>query len=196
MLPLFFRKNSFLTRHIWLSLSGFRYFSPPIGVLFSIPHGTNTLSVLRQYLELEIDASLHSNPISNGSYSRKNHTQTSKREYIYGLSPSTVLKFQIKFDLSPKSMSIHHISLILLKGFSLFCRFRSPLLNDIAYCFLFLRLLRCFNSAGSQSTRINTKKCTPKVPLGNLGFQRCILRPSLSQLTTTFIGNSSQAIPR
>ena len=68
--------------------------------------------------------------------------------------------------------------------------------NDIAYCFLFLHLLRCFNSVGSQSSRINMQSMLGS-PIRQSWVQKMYApRPSLSQLTTTFIGNSSQAIPQ
>ena len=69
--------------------------------------------------------------------------------------------------------------------------------NDIAYCFLFLHLLRCFNSVGSQSSTDQTyKKCLGS-PIRQSWDQRMSApTPSLSQLTTTFIGNSSPAIPQ
>ncbi len=68
--------------------------------------------------------------------------------------------------------------------------------NDIAYCFLFLHLLRCFSSVGSRSLRIILQKRIGS-PIRQSWVQRMYApRPSLSQLTTTLIGNSSQAIPQ
>ena len=64
-------------------------------------------------------------------------------------------------------------------------------------CFLFLHLLRCFSSVGSQSSRIIFQKRKIGSPIRQSWVQRmCAPRPSLSQLTTTLIGNSSQAIPQ
>ena len=95
-----------------------------------------------------------------------------------GLSPSTVLKFQINFNLKIKRLdnkSIHHISHNLQSGIQFVTNsFSLAVTNEIAYCFLFLHLLRCFNSVGSQSSRNDKIKCQ-EVPLGNLGFQRCML---------------------
>ena len=68
--------------------------------------------------------------------------------------------------------------------------------NDIAYCFLFLHLLRCFNSVGSQSYTDQHENMLGSPIRQSWVPKMYAPRPSLSQLTTTFIGNSSQAIPQ
>ena len=130
---------------------------------------------------------------------KKSYTKLQKN-ISTGLSPSTVLKFQIEFDLlnEAKSKSIHHISTQITKRDSVCSTSVSlAVTNDIAYCFLFLHLLRCFNSVGSQSSTDQTQKKCLGSPIRQSWVQKMYApRPSLSQLTTTFIGNSSQAIPQ
>ena len=128
----------------------------------------------------------------------ENITQT-LMEYIYGTITlyGSKIPNRIRFtQKSQKVKSTHHISTQITKRDSV-CSISVSLAvtNDIAYCFLFLHLLRCFNSVGSQSSRINTKVLGS--PIRQSWVQRMYApRPSLSQLTTTFIGNSSQAIPQ
>ena len=65
-------------------------------------------------------------------------------------------------------------------------------------CFLFLCLLRCFNSAGSRSHKGSiSKRRKWEVPLGNPGFKGCmLLAQAISLLAATLFGDSSQAIPQ
>ena len=128
-------------------------------------------------------------------------TRKNLQSYILtGLSPSTVWPFQVNFSLTkedPKSSPKHHISTYLTIRDSV-CptSFSLAVTNDIAYCFLFLHLLRCFNSVGSQSSTDQTQKCLGS-PIRQSWDQRMSApTPSLTQLTTTFIGNSSPAIPQ
>ena len=119
---------------------------------------------------------------------------------LTGLSPSTVQPFQVNFSLTkedPKSSPKHHISTYLTIRDSV-CptSFSLAVTNDIAYCFLFLHLLRCFNSVGSQSSTDQQKKLLGSPIRQSWDQKMSAPTPSLSQLTTTFIGNSSQAIPQ
>ena len=73
-------------------------------------------------------------------------------------------------------------------------QFRSPLLPQSFFYFLFLRLLRCFSSAGSPHYTMNS--CNDNTVLTVLcchirksgGRRLCAPHPSLSQLITSFIG--------
>ena len=129
---------------------------------------------------------------------KKSYTKLQKN-ISTGLSPSTVLKFQIEFDLSTEVKSkVYTPHLPHFTKWDSVCSISVSLAvtNDIAYCFLFLHLLRCFNSVGSQSSRINMQSMLGS-PIRQSWVQKMYApRPSLSQLTTTFIGNSSQAIPQ
>ena len=120
---------------------------------------------------------------------------------LTGLSPSTVQAIPSQLQLNKKrskSSPKHHISTYLTVRDSV-CPVSSSLAvtNDIAYCFLFLHLLRCFNSVGSQSSTDQTTKSCLGSPIRQSWDQRMSApTPSLTQLTTTFIGNSSPAIPQ
>ena len=77
-------------------------------------------------------------------------------------------------------------------GFSPFAR--HYLGNHFVY-FLFLRLLRCFSSAGWPSFRSNTPSAYWVVPFGDPGIlYSCAVPPGLSQLTTSFIASQSLGI--
>ena len=65
------------------------------------------------------------------------------------------------------------------------------------YCFLFLRLLRCFSSAGSPPIKgclaFNQTGC----PIRKSGYQHLFaVTPGLSQLVTSFFASRSLGIPR
>ena len=65
------------------------------------------------------------------------------------------------------------------------------------YCFLFLRLLRCFSSAGSPPFKgcqaFNLTGC----PIRKSGYQHLFaVTPGLSQLVTSFFASRSPGIPR
>ena len=65
------------------------------------------------------------------------------------------------------------------------------------YCFLFLRLLRCFSSAGSPPIKgclaFNQTGC----PIRKSGYQHLFaVTPGLSQLVTSFFASRSPGIPR
>lgn len=75
--------------------------------------------------------------------------------------------------------------------------------HGIAYCFLFLRLLRCFSSAGSPSPEKGSDQPPHRVqgrpgsPIRQSQDPRMHAPPlGLSQLATAFISDSSQAIPQ
>ncbi len=76
-------------------------------------------------------------------------------------------------------------------GFSLFARHYSG--NH--YCFLFLRVLRCFSSPGSLPFGCAIFNCTG-YPIRKSTNQRLFASPrSLSQLITSFFAVESQGIP-
>ncbi len=72
---------------------------------------------------------------------------------------------------------------------------RSPLLRESFVYFLFLRLLRCFSSAGWPLFRDNTPSAYWVVPFGDPGMlYSCAVPPGLSQLTTSFFASQSLGI--
>ena len=78
-----------------------------------------------------------------------------------GLSPSTAQHSKKNFNLNRKAQAgqKHHISCNLQNRIQFVLnRFRSPLLTISKYFFLLLRLLRCFNSAGSRFYTNQTPK--------------------------------------
>ena len=65
------------------------------------------------------------------------------------------------------------------------------------YCFLFLRVLRCFSSPRLLPCRDNTLLTYWVAPFGDLGFNRLFApRPSFSQLVTSFFASESLGIRR
>ena len=63
------------------------------------------------------------------------------------------------------------------------------------YCFLFLRVLRCFSSPGLPSLRNNRSSTCWVVPFGNLRIKFVFANTrSLSQLITSFIASKSLGI--
>lgn len=151
--------------HSLRATSGYHYLvsgtiSPPYRGTFQL-----SLTVLLRYRSWEVFRIRsyclpHSDPISNGSYSRKKITQKKPHNKIWftGLSPSTVNTIPewnstIQYSQAPEYVCLYTTSPHMLPCGIQFvlCRFRSPLLTTSHYCFLFLHLLRCFNSVGSQS---------------------------------------------
>ena len=65
------------------------------------------------------------------------------------------------------------------------------------YCFLFLRLLRCFSSAGSPPFRGCRAFSPAGCPIRKSGYQYLFaVTPGLSQLVTSFFASRSPGIPR
>ena len=128
----------------------------------------------------------------------ENITMTSKK-YIYGTITlyGSKIPNRIRFIQKSLKVSLHTTSPTIHKGDSV-CSVSVSLAvtNDIAYCFLFLHLLRCFNSVGSQSYTDQHENMLGSPIRQSWVPKMYAPRPSLSQLTTTFIGNSSQAIPQ
>lgn len=148
------------------------------------------------YLGLGVDAT-YSNTISNASYSR---TKTNPQKYILtGLSPSTAWPFQVNFSLikaDPKSKSTHHISPISQKGIQFdLHRFRSPLLT-ISQLLSLPPPTKMFQFSGFPILTDQHKKMLGSPIRQSRDQKMSAPPPSLSQLTTTFIGNSSLAIPQ
>ena len=127
--------DSFGRIHSLRATSGHHYlvsgtFHPPIGVLFSFPSRYFYSIGLETYLELGVDAS-HIQTRYPTDPTREQY-KDSKKNISTGLSPSTVLKFQIEFDLfnEAQSKSTHHISHNSQSGIQfVLYRFRSPLLT-------------------------------------------------------------------
>ena len=115
------------------------------------------------------------------------------------LSPSTVLPFQANFNLTKKRLKSspkHHISHISQYGIQFVLhRFRSPLLT-ISLLLSLPPPTKMFQFSGFP---ILTDQIVNYLgsPIRQSWDQRMSApTPSLSQLTTTFIGNSSPAIPQ
>ena len=107
-------------------------FHPPIGVLFSFPSRYFYSIGLETYLELGVDASHIQTRYPTDPTQEKN-IHKPLHQISTGLSPSTVLKFQINFNLKQKGSTINLYTTsptIYKAGFSLLLiRFRSPLLT-------------------------------------------------------------------
>ena len=78
------------------------------------------------------------------------------RTHTYGTITLYGATIPSQLQLSSRGLKLllkHHISTYLTVRDSV-CpvSFSLAVTNDIAYCFLFLHLLRCFNSVGSQSS--------------------------------------------
>lgn len=152
------------------------------------------------YLELGVDASQIQTRFPTDP-TQEHHIKTFP-SHIYGAITLYGATFQKKnFNLNRKAQAgqKHHISCNLQNRIQFVLnRFRSPLLTISKYFFLLLRLLRCFNSAGSRfyTNQTPKKRCLGS-PIRQSWVQKMYApRPSLSQLTTTLIGNLSQAIPQ
>ena len=93
-----FTMTSFLKGHIGLSLSGFKFFSPPNRGFFSaFPQGTKYAIGLEMYLGLGVDATQIQTqyPMHPTQETRKDL----QSHILTGLSPSTVQPFQVNFSL-------------------------------------------------------------------------------------------------
>ena len=129
----------------------------------------------------------------------ENITKTLKG-HIYGtitLYGSKIPK-RIRFiKWSPKVKSTHHISHKSLSGIQfVLYRFRSPLLT-ISQLLSFPPPTKMFQFGGFPIQKGSIRKNILGSPIRQSWVQKMYApRPSLSQLTTTFIGNSSQAIPQ
>ena len=99
--------------------------------------------------------------------------------------------------MKPKSKSTHHISRISLNGIQfVLYRFRSPLLT-ISQLLSFPPPTKMFQFGGFPILHGSAHKNMLGSPIRQSWVPKMYApRPSLSQLTTTFIGNSSQAIPQ
>ena len=151
------------------------------------------------YLELGVDAS-HIQTRFPTDPTQEHYIKTFK-QHIYGTNTlySNYIPITLQFmqkgpsrSKTPHLLKITNQDSVCPKSVSL------AVTNDIEYFFLLLRLLRCFNSAGSQSyTDQPHKKTWLGSPIRQSWVPKMYApRPSLSQLTTTLIGNLSQAIPQ
>ena len=112
------------------------------------------------YLELGVDASQIQTRFPTDP-TQEHHIKTFP-SHIYGAITLYGATFQKKnFNLNRKAQAgqKHHISCNLQNRIQFVLnRFRSPLLTISKYFFLLLRLLRCFNSAGSRFYTNQTPK--------------------------------------
>ena len=109
------------------------------------------------YLGLGVDATqIQTQYPMHPTQKRSSITHTYGTITLYGATIPSQLQLNKK---RPKSSPKHHISTYLTVRDSV-CptSFSLAVTNDIAYCFLFLHLLRCFNSVGSQSSTDQTPK--------------------------------------
>ena len=166
------------------------FHSPP-GVLFTVPSRYYSLSVTRSYLALwdgpHIFTPDFSCPVLLWCLSRR--FQFRLRDY-YPVSfnfPEVFTYRLLSFMKGPKPQRYFYLWFGLMQ-------FRSPLLPQSFFYFLFLRLLRCFSSAGSPHYTMYL--CNDNTVLTVLCFHirtsaghrlSAPLR-SLSQLITSFIG--------
>ena len=105
------------------------------------------------------------------------------RTHTYGTITLYGATIPSQLQLSPRGLKIylkHHISTYLTVRDSV-CptSFSLAVTNDIAYCFLFLHLLRCFNSVGSQSSTDQTTKLFRKSHQAILGSKDVCSYPKL-----------------
>ena len=165
---------------------------PYSGCFSPFPHGTCSLSVSQMYLAL---------PDGSGWFAQ-NFTCSvllrillgNKSISCTGLSPPMVQlsrRFHYTF--------IFHIAVLqpqnCLNNFGLGCFpfVRHYLGNH--YCFLFLRVLRCFSSPGSPPPKQVPNLCWVGFPIRKSPDHRLCASPrSLSQLITSFIATESQGI--
>ena len=129
----------------------------------------------------------------------ENITQTSKK-HIYGTITLYGSKIPNRIRFTPKSLKVkstHHLSHNSQSGIQfVLYRFRSPLLT-ISQLLSFPPPTKMFQFGGFPILHGSTHKNMSGSPIRQSWVQKMYApRPSLSQLTTTFIGNSSQAIPQ
>ena len=129
----------------------------------------------------------------------ENNTKTFK-EYIYGTITLYGSKIPNRIQFTQKSLKVkstHHISHKSLSGIQFVLnRFRSPLLT-ISQLLSFPPPTKMFQFGGFPILHGSICKNILGSPIRQSWVQKMYApRPSLSQLTTTFIGNSSQAIPQ
>ena len=166
------------------------FHSPP-GVLFTVPSRYYSLSVTRSYLALRDGPRIFTPdstcPVLLWWYSRK--IQFRLRDYypvLYNFPEIFTYRF-FSFMSTPKPQRYFYLWFGLMQ-------FRSPLLPQSFVYFLFLRLLRCFSSAGSPHYTMYS--CNDNTVLTVLcchirksaGHRICASLRSLSQLITSFIG--------
>ena len=134
-----------LSRPYSLSPDGFTSFHLPLGVLFSF-HSRYYFSIgLGECLGLRVCASyLHARFPTHATLC----TRTHPRLTTTGLSPSMVPRSSGLCVVDGRVYLGTTFPLGLPKGFGLPCSAFNRLYSRNRYCFLFLCLLRCFNSAG------------------------------------------------
>ena len=168
-----------------ISLPCSGYFSP-------FPHGTSSLSVSQEYLAL---------PDGSGRFTQ-NFTCSAllrillviMQPYVYGTI--TLYGYTFQYILLQ-----HTWTNVVLQP--QFCRNKIGLgYSQFArryygnhYCFLFLRVLRCFSSPGSPPKKDNKSSTCWVAPFGNFRIRR-LFAPTrnLSQLITSFIASVSLGI--
>ena len=99
----------------------------------------------------------NSGPISNGPYSRT-YDLNLKNPYLRDYNPlryGIPAQFQLKKkrNNTTKVLITPHLPHITMRNSVYSTPFSLAVTNSIAYCFLLLRLLRCFSSAGSRSPK-------------------------------------------
>lgn len=150
------------------------------------------------YLGLGVDAShIHAGyPTDDTQVTKK----ILKRLHLRGFHPlrqDIPVKLQLHIKGSKLGLITPHLPIITHRYSVCPLPFSLAVTNGIAYCFLFLCLLRCFNSAGSRSTNGAFPRMEIGRPIRQPWVQRMHApRPGISLLAATFISTSSQAIPQ
>lgn len=157
-------------------------FTPRLGVLFSFP--SRYIVRYRSWDVFRIGSRClpASRPISNGRYSG-DVTSTLLGAHLRGFNPlrrwhssqtSTHSHEELYVSCPPTTPHSLHIA---MGGSVCPVPLSFAITHGIACCFLFLRLLRCFSSAGSRSHggAVPLLSGDWEVPFGDPGFQGCML---------------------
>ena len=169
----------------------FHVFSPPVRGAFQL-----SLTLLLCYRSRGVFrvggmCPPSSRGISNPRYSVLRHHP---RLTATGLSPSTVRRSRRLHVTTVGWTRAPHLHAVIPHGFGLPCSVFDRLYSRNHDCFLFLCLLRCFNSAGSLSR--SEWPCGQEVPLGHLRFRGSLRLPGvISRLGTTFLGSRAERSP-
>jgi hypothetical protein len=185
------RRGSSLPHSYSLSPDGFTSFHLPSGVLFSFHSRYYYAIGFWECLGLGVHA-----PHLPAEFPirRTLCSGITLVDSITGLSPSTV----------PRSRGLHastvgwtrapHLHAVSRTDSACPVPFSIAFTNGIHNCFLFLCLLRCFNSAGYLSQR--EWPCGQEVPFGHLRFIGSLRLPGvISRLGTTFFGSRTERSP-
>ncbi len=139
---------------------------PYSGCFSPFPYGTGSLSVSEEYLALRDGARRFRQDFSGPALLRillvLRNLHLQDFHLLWHFFPeASALCVLLNAVLQPPWSTPHRFGLFPV---------RSPLLRESFVYFLFLRLLRCFSSAGWPSFRNNTSSMCWVVPFGDLGM--------------------------